>query len=107
MHELFDQRRDLIPFRSLLLPHVFTDVLVIGSGVAGMRAALGAARHGAVILLSKADSDCSCTAAARGGTASPPYPPVSLFFQRFFPRAKIFRTSAARSGRNDGSISIP
>ena len=32
MHELFDQRRYLIPFRSQLLPHVFTDVLVIGGG---------------------------------------------------------------------------
>ncbi|MCH7572801.1 MAG: L-aspartate oxidase [Planctomycetes bacterium] len=70
MHELFDQRRYLIPFRSKLLPHVFTDVLVIGSGVAGMRAAIEAARHGDVILLSKDDLDLSCTAAAQGGIAS-------------------------------------
>ena len=70
MHELFDQRRYLIPFRSQLLPHVFTDVLVIGSGVAGMRAAIEAARHGDVILLSKDDLDLSCTAAAQGGIAS-------------------------------------
>ena len=33
-----DARRYLIPFRSLLLPHIVTDTLVIGSGVAGLRA---------------------------------------------------------------------
>ena len=51
MIELFDQRRYLIPFRSQLLPHVFTDVLVIGGGVAGMRAAIEAAgSKGAVVV---------------------------------------------------------
>ena len=29
MHDLFDQRRYLIPFRSTLLPQIFTDTLVI------------------------------------------------------------------------------
>ena len=39
MNELFDQRRYLIPFRATLLPQIFTDVLIIGGGVAGLRAA--------------------------------------------------------------------
>ena len=43
MHPVFDERRYLSPFRATLLPQIFTDVLVIGSGVAGMRAALAAA----------------------------------------------------------------
>ena len=39
-------RRYLIPFRSQLLPAIFADTLVIGSGVAGLRAALAEAEHG-------------------------------------------------------------
>ncbi|MEL6797451.1 MAG: FAD-binding protein [Planctomycetota bacterium] len=48
MHELFDDRRYLIPFRSGLLPQIFTGTLVIGAGVAGLRAAIAAAEHGEV-----------------------------------------------------------
>ncbi|MEO1237114.1 MAG: L-aspartate oxidase [Planctomycetota bacterium] len=43
MHPVFSDRRYLIPFRARLLPQIFTDVLVIGGGVAGMRAGLAAA----------------------------------------------------------------
>jgi hypothetical protein len=44
----FDQRRYLIPFRSSLLPQIFTDTLVIGGGRGGAAAARrrGAARRG-------------------------------------------------------------
>lgn len=70
MSDLFDQRRYLIPFRSLLLPHIFTDTLVIGGGVAGMRAALAAAGHGDVILLHKDSLEVSNTAWAQGGIAA-------------------------------------
>lgn len=70
MNQLFDQRRYLIPFRSQLLPHVFTDVLVIGGGVAGMRAAIEAAERGDVILLAKDALDLSSTAWAQGGIAA-------------------------------------
>jgi L-aspartate oxidase len=65
----FDERRYLIPFRSMLLPHVFTDTLVVGGGVAGMRAAIAAAEGGDVILLVKDRFDVSATAWARGGIA--------------------------------------
>ena len=69
MHDLYHQRRYLIPFRSQLLPHVFTDTLVIGAGVAGMRAAIEAARGSDVILLAKGPLDQSNTAWAQGGIA--------------------------------------
>ena len=41
--EYFRARRFLAPFDVSLMPQVFCDVLVIGSGVAGLRAALAAA----------------------------------------------------------------
>lgn len=69
MDEVFDSRRYLIPFRGSLLPHVFTDTLVIGAGVAGFRAALAAAEHGEVILLSKGEVTESNTSWAQGGVA--------------------------------------
>lgn len=71
MLEAFDHRRYLIPFRSVLLPHVLTDVLVVGGGVAGARAALAAADRGAdTILLMKRDEATSGTAWAQGGIAA-------------------------------------
>lgn len=77
VHPLFDNRRYLIPFRSTLLPQIFTDTLVIGSGVAGLRAAIaaaaatGSAAHPAdVIVLCKNEPDESNTAWAQGGIAA-------------------------------------
>lgn len=66
----FEGRRYLIPFRAILLPQIFTDVLVIGGGVAGLRAALTAARSADVICLMKADAERSNTAWAQGGIAA-------------------------------------
>ena len=66
----YDSRRYLIPFRSQLLPHIFTDTLVIGGGVAGMQAALESANHGDVIVLQKRDHGQSNTAYAQGGIAA-------------------------------------
>ncbi|HMP37641.1 MAG TPA: L-aspartate oxidase [Phycisphaerales bacterium] len=63
-------RRYLIPFRTLLLPHVITDTLVIGGGVAGYRAAIEAAVHGDVIVLAKESPELSSTGWAQGGIAA-------------------------------------
>lgn len=65
-----DDRRYLIPFRSGLLPQMFTGTLVIGGGVAGARAALAAAEFGEVIVLCKEGAEVSNTAWAQGGIAS-------------------------------------
>jgi L-aspartate oxidase len=65
-----DERRYLIPFRSLLLPHIVTDTLVIGTGVAGLRAAIEASGHGDVIVLAKDAANFSNTAWAQGGIAA-------------------------------------
>jgi L-aspartate oxidase len=70
MHELFDSRRYLIPFRSTLLPQIFTDTLVIGGGAAGLSAATAASAHGEVIVLSKSRFSISNTAWAQGGIAA-------------------------------------
>jgi L-aspartate oxidase len=71
MHPLFDQRRYLIPFRSSLLPQIFTDTLVIGAGVAGLRAAIAAAANGGeVIILTKDGTDETNTSWAQGGVAT-------------------------------------
>ena len=70
MHEMFDQRRYLIPFRATLLPQIFTDVLIIGAGVAGLRAAEAARAHGDVIVVSKGGIEQSNTYWAQGGIAA-------------------------------------
>lgn len=70
MEGVFDQRRYLIPFLSTLLPQIFTDTLVVGAGVAGLRAAEAAARGGEVIILSKSDLRQTNTAWAQGGVAA-------------------------------------
>ncbi len=64
------QRRYLISFETRRLPYIFTDVLVIGSGIAGLRAALAAAEYGRVILINKKSSDASNSYKAQGGMAA-------------------------------------
>ena len=70
MHPAFNERRYLIPFRAVLLPQIFTDVLVIGEGVAGLRAAVAAAEHSDVIVAAKGDLRDSNTYWAQGGIAA-------------------------------------
>ena len=70
MTDLYDTRRYLTRFAVQRLPSLFTDILVIGSGVAGLRAAIEAARHGSVLLITKGRVDDSNTAWAQGGIAA-------------------------------------
>jgi len=70
MHAVFDERRYLIPFRAALLPQIFIDTLVIGGGVAGLRAADAASAHGEVIVVAKGKLPQCNTAWAQGGIAA-------------------------------------
>ncbi len=71
MFDSLTQRRYLIPFKAARLPQQFTDVLVIGGGVAGLRAAIAAADAGVdVVLLTKDTIDESNTWYAQGGIAA-------------------------------------
>jgi L-aspartate oxidase len=63
-------RRYLIPFKAHRLPHVLTDALVIGSGVAGLRSALAAAEFGDVLLVTKSEFKECNTYYAQGGIAT-------------------------------------
>ena len=69
-----EERQYLIEFGIESLPHMFTDVLVIGSGVAGLSAALQAAKHASVTLVSKDALFESSTNYAQGGIAVPMAP---------------------------------
>src|SRR4029079_5043732 len=71
MFESLTQRRYLIPFRAARLPQQITDVLVIGGGGAGLRAAIAAAENSAeVLLLTKDTIEQSNTWYAQGGIAA-------------------------------------
>lgn len=67
-------RRYLVHFSSHNLPQVFTDVLVIGSGVAGISAALEAVSAGSVLVVTKAGVRDGCTNQAQGGIAGALHP---------------------------------
>lgn len=70
MATLIDTRRYLTDFDATRTGHILTDVLVIGSGVAGARAAIEAADFGLVTMVTKERFDDSATAMAQGGVAA-------------------------------------
>ena len=70
MDKPYLQRRYLLSFDSRDIGHIFTDVLVIGAGSAGMRAALAAAETTKVLVLTKGNLVQSNTYQAQGGIAA-------------------------------------
>ena len=62
-------RRTLIGFSPRELPHHFTDVLVIGGGIAGLRAALGIPGRYRVLVVTKDEDKESNSHYAQGGIA--------------------------------------
>ncbi|MEW6359380.1 MAG: L-aspartate oxidase [Planctomycetota bacterium] len=69
MQKHLEPRRYLIRFESQNLPHVFCDVLVIGSGVAGLSAAIKASEHAKVLVIAKDAIGETNTGYAQGGIA--------------------------------------
>ena len=66
----FVQQRYLISFEARRLGHIFTDVLVIGSGAAGLRAGIEASQFGEVIVTTKDGLTESNSYHAQGGLAA-------------------------------------
>jgi len=69
MASLYDTRRYLTDFEASRIGHLLTDVLVVGTGIAGARAAIAAAEYGEVIVVTKRAAEESCTQWAQGGIA--------------------------------------
>ncbi|MCE5267960.1 MAG: L-aspartate oxidase [Planctomycetaceae bacterium] len=61
--------RYLVPFHPKRVPHFFTDVLIVGSGLAGLRAALAVDPSLSVVVTTKHDTEQSNSAYAQGGIA--------------------------------------
>jgi L-aspartate oxidase len=70
MTNLTEFRRYLVDINSALAQQQSTDYLVIGAGIAGLRAAIEAAQNGNVILATKGTVEDSNTWHAQGGIAS-------------------------------------
>src|SRR6516164_2190072 len=62
-------QRYLVPFRPKQTPHLFTDILVIGAGIAGLRAALEVPRGLDVLVVTKDSVQQSNSSYAQGGIA--------------------------------------
>ena len=63
-------RRYLVHFSSHNVPQVFTDVLVLGSGIAGLTAVLALPEDASVLLVTKGELTESSTSEAQGGVAA-------------------------------------
>jgi len=69
VQRLLESRRYLVGFTTKLTPQLFTDVLVIGSGVAGLSAALAASNRCEVLIVAKGPLREAATDYAQGGIA--------------------------------------
>jgi L-aspartate oxidase len=65
----FATPRYLVPFSPKRVPHYFTDLLIIGGGLAGIRAALSADRGLSTLIITKDGLQDSNSAWAQGGIA--------------------------------------
>ena len=65
----FTTPRYLVPFRPKRVPHYFTDVLIIGGGLAGVRAALATDPSLSVLVVTKDGLQISNSSYAQGGIA--------------------------------------
>ena len=61
--------RYLVPFGPKRVPHCFTDVLILGGGLAGLRAALAVDPQLSVTVITKDDLRSSSSQWAQGGIA--------------------------------------
>jgi len=69
MNQSFEGPRYLVPFGPKRVPHCFTDVLILGGGLAGLRAALAVDRRLSVTVVTKDDLQGSSSQWAQGGIA--------------------------------------
>jgi L-aspartate oxidase len=70
MSQAFEGPRYLVAFGPRRVPHCFTDVLILGGGLAGLRAALAVDPRLAVTVVTKDDLQASSSQWAQGGIAS-------------------------------------
>lgn len=70
MNRHIDSRSFLISFDSHKVPHIFTDVLIVGSGIAGLSAAIEAAHDCSALVITKDKISESNTQYSQGGIAS-------------------------------------
>jgi len=78
MKKHIEPRRYLKQIDASSLPHIFTDVLIIGSGAAGLRAAIEAAKYASVLVLTKDEAAEGNTKHAMGGIAAAISPEDSI-----------------------------
>ena len=69
MSQPFEGPRYLVSFGPKRVPHCFTDVLILGGGLAGLRAALAVDRQLSVTVVTKDDLQSSSSQWAQGGIA--------------------------------------
>lgn len=63
-------KRYLVPFHPKRVPHFFTDVLIVGSGLAGLRAAMAVSPDLSALVVTKDELTESNSAYAQGGIAA-------------------------------------